>query len=43
MFLVSSQLVMFTLIGVVFHLVRNLVAEAGEHEGIKIWDLNLHS
>ena len=43
-FLVLSQLVVFTLIGVVFNSVRNLVAEAGKHESIQeIWNSNLHS
>jgi len=42
--LVLSQLVVFTLIGVLFNSVGNPEVEVGKHESIQgIWNLNLHS
>jgi hypothetical protein len=41
-FLVLSQLVVFTLIGVIFNSVRNLVQEANQHESITKILKNLH-
>lgn len=42
-FLVSSQLVIFTLIGVVFISVRNIVLQVGEHESFQQIIDNLHT
>lgn len=42
-FLVNSQLIIFTLIGVIFKSVSNIVEQVGHHEGIKTIIENLHT